>query len=90
MSRSYKHFGFCKDRKSSRWGKRQANKKVRKTRDIPNGKAYKKLVEPWDYICDYCFHETWESYKQWCEQPRWWQEYKEPSYWEYYKTYKMK
>ncbi len=46
MSRSYKHFGFCKGKESSKWGKRQANKKVRRTEDIPNGKAYKKIVEP--------------------------------------------
>ena len=53
MSRSYKHFPFAKDRQSCKWGKRYCNKKVRKTKDIPNGKAYKKILEPWDFIYDY-------------------------------------
>ena len=53
MSRSWKHFPFVKDRQSSKWGKRYCNKKVRKAKDVPNGKAYRKLVEPWDYIYDY-------------------------------------
>lgn len=68
MSRSYKHYPFAKDRDSCKWGKRHCNKKVRNTKDIPNGCAYKKLVEPWDYIYDYCHTEFkkdvikgWES-----------------------------
>lgn len=31
--------------------KRLANKRVRRTKDVPNGSAYKKLFESWD-ICD--------------------------------------
>ena len=70
MSRSYKHYPFVKDRDSSKWGKRYCNKRVRKAKNIPNGKAYKKLTEPWDYIYDYSFSETWEEYLQWFKQPR--------------------
>lgn len=68
MSRSYKKYPFVKDRNSAKWGKRYCNKRVRKTKDIPNGRAYKKLTEPWDFIYDYCHSETkaeviqkWES-----------------------------
>jgi len=50
MSRSYKKTpGFC-DR--SPFNKKQANKKVRKTKIVPNGKAYKKLYESYN-ICDF-------------------------------------
>lgn len=31
MSHSYKKYPFCKDRQSSKWGKRYCNKIVRKT-----------------------------------------------------------
>lgn len=62
MSRSFKKYPFCKDRKSCKWGKRYANKVVRKTKDIPNGKFYKKVIEPWDYIYDYSFSESFDKY----------------------------
>ena len=90
MSRSYKHFPFCKDRESCKWGKRYCNKKVRKTKSIPNGKAYKKLVEPWDFIYDYSCSETWKEYQEWCKRPRWWREPIEANYWDWWKCYKMK
>ena len=54
MSRSYKKFPIVKDKSCSKHGKRFANKKVRHTQDIPNGKAYKKVYETWN-ICDYCW-----------------------------------
>lgn len=53
MSRSWKKYPFVKDRQNCKWGKRYCNKIVRKTKDVPNGKAYRRLVEPWDYIYDY-------------------------------------
>ena len=90
LSRSYKHFPFCKDVKSSKWGKRLCNKRIRKLKDIPSGKAYCRMNEKWDYIYDYCHSETWKSYKQWCERPRWWREPEKADYFEWYKTYKMK
>lgn len=61
MSRSYKKFPFVKDRESCKWGKRYCNKKVRKTKDVPNGKAYRKVVSSWDYIYDYCHYEPKEN-----------------------------
>ena len=70
----------------------KAYKKLRRKEinfEIPNGKAYKKLNKSWE-ICDYKDFETWESYKEWCERPRWWSEPKEANYFDYYKSYKMK
>jgi len=90
MSRSFKKFPFVKDRDSSKWGKRKCNKKVRKTKDIPNGKAYKKIAERWDYIADYHFYSTWEDYQEDCLHPRWYGKPEEPIYWDWYKIYKMK
>ena len=66
MSRSYKKHPFCKD-KNKKGAKRTANKKVRRTKDIPNGKAYKKVFESWN-ISDYKWIWTREdaikNYKQ--------------------------
>ena len=90
MSRSYKKFPFVQDRDSSKWGKRYCNKRVRKTMDIPNGKFYRKLTEPWDYIYDHCSSETWKEYKQGTEMSRWWREPKEANYFDWYRCYKMK
>ena len=91
MSRSYKKYPFCKDRESVKWGKRYCNKRVRNTKDIPNGKAYRKVTEPWDFIYDYSCSETWEEYKEWFKRSnKWWQNNKEPDYWDWYKVYKMK
>ena len=53
MSRSFKKFPCVTDHgKSTYLYKRMANKKVRHTQDLPNGKAYKKVFDSWD-ICDY-------------------------------------
>ncbi|HAH17786.1 MAG TPA: hypothetical protein DCL29_02025 [Eubacterium sp.] len=59
MSRSYKKHPRVKD-KNNKGMKKYANKKVRHTKDIPNGKAYKKVFESWD-ICDYCWIWTWKE-----------------------------
>lgn len=50
MSRSYKKNPGYMDRNPH--GKNQANRKVRHTQDISNGKAYKKLYESYG-ICDF-------------------------------------
>ncbi len=52
MSRSYKKVGGYKD--SCKGMKRFANKKVRHTKNIPSGKAYKKLFCSYS-ISDYSF-----------------------------------
>ena len=50
MSRSHrKVYGYC-DRNP--YAKRLANKRVRRTKHLPNGKLYKKVFDSWD-ICDY-------------------------------------
>lgn len=38
--------------KRKKFAKRKANKKIRKTPEIPDGKAYRKFFNTWD-ICDY-------------------------------------
>lgn len=66
MSRSYKKYPIVKD-PANKGMKRFANKKVRHTKDIPNGKAYKKVFESWE-ISDYCWiwtrEEAINNYKQ--------------------------
>lgn len=51
MSRSYKKHPRVKDA-ANKGMKKFANKKVRHIKNIPNGKAYKKVFESWD-ISDY-------------------------------------
>lgn len=49
MSRSRKKIACTKDSgKGKTWAKRQANKKVRRTEGIPNGKQYRKVFCSWD------------------------------------------
>lgn len=59
MSRSYKKHPRVKD-PANKFMKRYANKKVRHTLDIPNGKAYKKVFESYD-ISDWCWIWTKEE-----------------------------
>lgn len=53
MSRSYKKYPIRKQ-KNDKSAKRQANRKVRRTKDVPSGKAYKKYYNSYD-IYDYGF-----------------------------------
>lgn len=65
MSRSYKKTPVCQDgygKKSLQWYKRQANKKVRRTMEIPSRKAYRKVYETWIFR-DYVFRKTLSQYK---------------------------
>ena len=47
MSRSYKKHPRVKD-SADKFMKKYANKKIRRAKDIPSGKAYKKVFESWD------------------------------------------
>lgn len=92
MSRSYKRIGHCKCERSCKKGKQYTNRRLRRKGidyEIPNGKAYKKVTESWD-ICDYSHTQTWKEYQAWWNRPRWWQEPQEVTYFDYYKSYKMK
>ncbi len=53
MSRSFRKHPCVKD-PAGKYMKRYANKKVRHTKDIPSGGAYKKVFESWE-ISDYCW-----------------------------------
>jgi len=66
MSRSYKKTPIAKDNKRGRkYFKRLANKKVRKTKNISNGKEYKKVFNTWD-IYDYVSYCTLEEFEDMC------------------------
>ena len=65
MSRSYKKFPLWKDNgPGSAWSKRVANKKVRRTFDIPNGRAYKKVYDTYN-IHDYF---SYYPFKKWMKR----------------------
>ena len=55
MSRSYKRFIVCKDQ-NSKFGKRQASRAVRRSRNVPNGMKFKRFYCSWN-ICDYRYRE---------------------------------
>lgn len=71
MSRSFKKNLILKDSSGNsyrKWAKRQANKKVRKTKKVANGKQYRKVFETWDindYVChwDSSMKNFWPKYK---------------------------
>ena len=52
MSRSYREPWYVDSygTKSKRLNKRYANRRVRKTKDVPDGKAYRKYTNPWDIV----------------------------------------
>jgi hypothetical protein len=63
MSHSFKHaIGFC-DRNP--YFKKLANKKVRRTPELPNGKSYKKIFESYDisdFKCLFYKKGDWENW----------------------------
>ena len=67
MGKSYKKKPFYKAHRSD--AKKMANDRVRVTKDIPNGGAYKKFFPQWDVI-DYTIYRPWnkkteERYFRW-------------------------
>lgn len=74
MSRSYKKHIWFKDHNSG--AKQEANRKVRRTPEIANGNAYRRVYGQWD-ICDWKFlydsHPYWSNYQQkWVDpEPLW-------------------
>jgi hypothetical protein len=71
MSRSYRAlwavagYGWGGKRLEKRW----ANRRVRHTADVPNGKAYRKVYESWE-ITDYRFPLRPGPY--WCQYGQCW------------------
>lgn len=61
MSRSYREPWYTIGYGSNgrKWAKRYANRVVRNSMDVPNGKAYRKYSESWD-ICD--FRWVWDPW----------------------------
>lgn len=70
MSRSYKKHAWVTDGKDGRkYAKRLANKAVRNCKDVPNGKAYKKIFCSYN-IHDYKSRWPWqEALKNWYNTP---------------------
>ncbi len=62
-----------KGSKRRQFYKNRANRVIRKSKDVPNGKAYKKFTDPWD-ICDYRFYVEVKKKND---------EYYEPEFWKY-------
>lgn len=88
MSRSYKKTPILQDGYGSiclKWYKRQANKKVRRTTVLSNGKSYRKAYETWNlrdykfrytfrkylYVKNYTMEEYIEKYKEWRKYYYW-------------------
>lgn len=64
MGKSYKKSPVCKDNEGNRRKmKRLANKKVRKSKDVINGKSYKKEFCSYD-IVDYRSYKTYGKFKK--------------------------
>lgn len=59
MSRSFKKTPIVKD--NSKGEKNFANRKVRRSKDVPNGKGYRKFYNPYD-ICDWSIRWTKQGY----------------------------
>jgi len=60
MSRSYREPWFLDGygKKSTKFKKREANRRVRNSDNVPNGKSYRKYYDPWN-IRDWKYH--WDS-----------------------------
>ena len=69
MSRSVRRTPIRKDHNSGKWGKKQANKKVRREKDFfESGNNYKKIYNTWN-IHDYVAYYTKEqAIKDWYEE----------------------
>ena len=69
MSRSKRHTPIVKSCGTGKWGKKQANKKLRREKYLSlKGKQYKKVYESWD-INDYILY--WpieEAIKDWYDE----------------------
>jgi hypothetical protein len=72
MSRSYREPWMVDSYKSrsKKFDKRWANKRVRKSTDVADGKAYRKYFDPWDIV----------DYKIWVGDDNW---YWDAYYWEW-------
>jgi hypothetical protein len=69
MSRSRKSVpGWTDNGKHRRSAKRYSNKRVRQTKDIPNGRAFRKVADTWN-ICDYRWlhFERPERFEDFCK-----------------------
>ena len=60
---------ICKDHPTGKWGKKQANKAVRRNKNSSlKGKSYKKVYDSWD-IHDYIsFYPKEQAIKDWYEE----------------------
>jgi len=65
MGKSYKK-AVGKYAPEGNWGKKEANRKVRRTKNIPDGKAYRKI------FCSYDIHDdVWDGRYSELDDMRW-------------------
>ena len=60
MSRSYRH-PYTNDGGYGKLGKRLANKRVRKCKNVPSGRGYKKLYDSWNIVDHKVYSEEVEE-----------------------------
>lgn len=67
MSKSFKKTPIVKDwNTSTKYRKQQANRRVRRTKNVPNGKAYRRYTNPYDIYEDvsrYSIHDWRVAYE---------------------------
>lgn len=71
MSRSFRKPWVTDGYKGSKrrqFFKRYSNKVIRKTKDISDGKAFRKVTDSWD-ISDYRWYESEKTMRKWSLNP---------------------
>lgn len=65
MSRSYRKNPILKARGYGGKGKKYANRKVRRSKDVPNGKAYKKFYPQYDVVDQWYYLSLNDCIRRW-------------------------
>lgn len=71
MSRSIKRKPVSKDCESGKWGKKQANRKVRREKEFSGkGKQYKKIYNSWNIHDFVCYWTLDDAIKDWYNEEK--------------------
>ena len=67
MSRSYRKPWFVDSygSKAKKWFKRDASKTVRKAKNVPNGKAYRRFYDPWNIVDSKWYEDSKPHFYNW-------------------------
>ena len=74
MSRSYRKpwaVDGYKGSKRKQYRKNQANRRIRRTKDVPDGKVYRKFSDPWDIVDWKYFVNVKNKDDPWFEEEFW-------------------